>query len=209
MSQVISAGNPGCRLTRPFWRRGRAAFAGFVLIVANRELELDPPQGGWRSGFVNSPGWSVSRVGRVGSGASELGLQDVGTSKEGVMFGQTQIDFEQLTTALDYLLSWVGLGCLVGLIVSGFVTGRQGGGSISLVVIAIVGTLLGCGMLQYLDPGTEIRPLSQQGLFVGVTGALVLVAFFGMLGGFYVRKEIEPSRKTRRRKLHRYHLQED
>ncbi|MDP1561954.1 MAG: hypothetical protein Q8M16_11300 [Pirellulaceae bacterium] len=128
------------------------------------------------------------------------------------MLGQTEIDLGQLISGLDYLLSWIGMGCLVGLIASGFLSQRQSGGSISTVVIAIAGTLLGCGLLQYFDPGMNIRPLSPQGLVVGTTGALLLLLFFGLLGGYLPSDVADGSpsaRRQRRRRVHRQYLQED
>lgn len=128
------------------------------------------------------------------------------------MLGQTEIDLGQLLSGLDYLLSWIGMGCLVGLIVSGFLGHRQTGGSVSTVVIAIAGTLLGCGLLQYFNPGENIRPLSPQGMVVGTTGALLLLLFFGLLGGYLPAEVTEGSdspRRQRRRRIHRQYLQED
>lgn len=125
------------------------------------------------------------------------------------MLGQTEIDLAQLISGLDYLLSWIGMGCLVGLIVSGFLAQRQTNGSISTVVIAIAGTLLGCGLLQYFNPGTNIRPLSTQGMVVGTTGALMLLLFFGLLGGYLPSGDPDSPRRQRRRRVHRQYLQED
>jgi uncharacterized membrane protein YeaQ/YmgE (transglycosylase-associated protein family) len=125
------------------------------------------------------------------------------------MLGQTEIDLGQLISGLDYLLSWIGMGCIVGLIVSGFLAQRQASGSVSIVVIAISGTLLGCGLLQYFNPGVNIRPLSPQGMVVGTTGALLLLLFFGLLGGYFPETDPESPRRHRRRRVHRQYLQED
>ncbi len=125
------------------------------------------------------------------------------------MLAQTEINLWQMAAALDYLLSWIGLGCLLGLIATAMLSGRSGTNSVGTVVTAIVGTLLGCGLLQYLNPGVEIRPLSQSGLVVGVTGAVTLLAFFGLLGGYYVRPDIQPSGRSRRRRLVQQYMQED
>jgi uncharacterized membrane protein YeaQ/YmgE (transglycosylase-associated protein family) len=125
------------------------------------------------------------------------------------MLGQTEIDLGQLVSGLDYLLSWIGLGCLIGLIVSGFLAHRQHGSSAATVAIAIAGTLLGCGLLQYFNPGVDVRPLSPQGLVVGTTGALLLLLFFGLLGGYYPASGHESPRRQRRRRIHRQYLHED
>lgn len=121
----------------------------------------------------------------------------------------TEINLGQLASGLDYLLSWIGLGCLVGLAVAGFLGQRSNGNSIATMVIAIVGTLLGCGLLQFFDPGQNVRPLSPQGLAVGVTGGLLLLMFFGLLGGYLPDSDAEAPRRGRRRRALRQYLQED
>lgn len=125
------------------------------------------------------------------------------------MLGQSEIEIGQLISGLDYLLSWIGLGCLVGLIVSAFLAQRRQGGSTATVAIAIAGTLLGCGLLQYFNPGENVRPLTSQGLVVGITGALLLLLFFGLLGGYYPAPTTENPRRQRRRRLYREYLRED
>jgi uncharacterized membrane protein YeaQ/YmgE (transglycosylase-associated protein family) len=127
---------------------------------------------------------------------------------DGTLLAQTEISLWRIAGVVDFLLSWVGLGCLVGLAVSAVLSPRQIGG-VATVVIAIVGALLGCGLLQYFNPGQNIRPLSQVGFVVGVTGSLVLLLFFGLLGGFYVSSDSESPRRSRRRRIARHYLQED
>jgi len=124
------------------------------------------------------------------------------------MLSQTEINLWQIAGVIDYLMSWIGLGCLVGLAVSAVIAHRPAGG-VATIVIAIVGTLLGCGLLQYFNPGADIRPLSQLGFVVGVTGGLVLLLFFGLLGGYYVSPDPESPRRHRRRRIARHYLQED
>lgn len=121
----------------------------------------------------------------------------------------TEINLTQLAGGLDYLLSWIGLGCLVGLAVAAFLGRRQPTNSVATMVIAIVGTLLGCGLLQFFDPGQNVRPLTPPGLAVGITGALLLLMFFGLLGGYLPESEAETPRRGRRRRALRQYLQED
>jgi len=120
-----------------------------------------------------------------------------------------EIHLTQLASVLDYLLAWVGLGSVIGLIASAMLAGRRAAGSTVTVVVAVIGTLLGCGMLQYTDPGSDIRPMSHQGLVVGITGAVVLLMFFSLLGGFYTSHPAVEGQRARRRRLARQRLHFD
>lgn len=115
------------------------------------------------------------------------------------------IDTSNLGEFAEFLLLWIGFGTVVGLIAKAIMPGNDPGGSIATLVIGIIGTLIGCGLLKFFEPSSNIKPVSQLGFVVGVTGAFVLLMCYRLLGGYYfVEGEGSNTRARRRRRVRHY-----
>ena len=116
------------------------------------------------------------------------------------------MDLELLQTYLNLGLSWIGFGTVIGLAAKAIMPGRDPGGSISTLLMGIVGTLIGCAILQFFYAGQAITPISVKGLFVGSSGALVTLSFYKVLGGYWFEEGEtswlqHESRRRRRRRI--------
>ena len=116
------------------------------------------------------------------------------------------MDLELLQNYLNLGLSWIGFGTIIGLIAKAIMPGRDPGGSISTVLMGVVGTLIGCAILQFFYAGEAITPVSLKGIFVGGSGALVTLSFYKVLGGYWFEEGDtswlrHESRRRRRRRI--------
>ena len=119
------------------------------------------------------------------------------------------MDFDQLTIYANLALTWIGFGTVVGLAAKAVMPGRDPGGAIATVLMGIAGTLIGCAVLQYFAVGEEaVKPISPEGFAVGSAGALVLLMFYKVLGGYWFL-EGEQTTLRSRRKRRRYATYED
>ena len=92
------------------------------------------------------------------------------------------------------ILVYVGFGTLVGLAAKGVMPGRDPGGSVATLVMGIVGTLMGCGLLSYYY-GERVSVIGPVGFVVGTLGAFTILALYRLLGGDWF---IEGGRPLRR-----------
>ena len=83
------------------------------------------------------------------------------------------------------VLVWIGFGTVVGLLAKGIMPGKDPGGAIATVLLGIGGTILGCGFVSYFREGQRVVPLSPLGMVVGITGTLIVLVSYKMLGGYY------------------------
>jgi uncharacterized membrane protein YeaQ/YmgE (transglycosylase-associated protein family) len=115
------------------------------------------------------------------------------------------MDFEQLSIYANLALTWIGFGTVVGLAAKAVMPGRDPGGAIATVLMGIAGTLIGCAILQYFSASQRVvQPVSIEGFAVGSGGALVLLIFYKVLGGYwFVEGEQTSLRSRRRRKRYR------
>ena len=95
------------------------------------------------------------------------------------------MDLDLLQQYANLGLTWIGFGTVVGLAAKAIMPGRDPGGSVATLLMGIVGTLIGCAILQYFSQGTPVEPVSVKGFFVGTAGALVILIFYKVLGGFW------------------------
>ena len=95
------------------------------------------------------------------------------------------MDLERLAEFANLGLTWIGFGTVVGLAAKAIMPGRDPGGSVATVLMGIVGTLIGCAILQYFSQGEAVQPVSVRGFFVGTAGALVILVFYKVLGGYW------------------------
>ncbi len=112
------------------------------------------------------------------------------------------MDYDQITIYCDLALTWIGFGTVVGLAAKAIMPGRDPGGPIATVLMGIVGTMIGCAVLQYFSPtDAVVKPVSIEGFAVGSGGALVILTFYKVLGGYWF---LEGETSTRRRRRQRY-----
>ena len=115
-----------------------------------------------------------------------------------------QMDFALLAEYANLALTWIGFGTVVGLAAKAVMPGRDPGGPIATLLMGIAGTLIGCAVLKYFYPVQNIQPISVEGFAVGSAGALVLLIFYKVLGGYwFVEGEQVSSRHRRRRRRNR------
>ena len=114
------------------------------------------------------------------------------------------LDNQQIAAYCNLALTWIGFGTVVGLAAKAIMPGRDPGGAIATVMMGIAGTLIGCAVLQYFSTsGQVVQPVSLEGFAVGSAGALVLLIFYKVLGGYWF-VEGEGRAAVRRRRSTRY-----
>lgn len=115
------------------------------------------------------------------------------------------MDYAQLAAYANLALTWIGFGTVVGLAAKAIMPGRDPGGAIATVLMGIAGTLIGCAILQYFSASERVvEPVSVEGFAVGSAGALVLLIFYKVLGGYwFIEGEQVSSRHRRRRRRNR------
>ncbi|HEV3416770.1 MAG TPA: GlsB/YeaQ/YmgE family stress response membrane protein [Pirellulales bacterium] len=89
------------------------------------------------------------------------------------------------------VLVWIGFGTLAGIIAKMIMPGRDPGGPIATLMMGIVGTCLGLGVLSYFTGGQRITPISPLGFVVAVLGAALLLFFHRLLGGYFFTEQGE------------------
>lgn len=118
------------------------------------------------------------------------------------------VNIDLLHATAEYFLMWIGFGTLVGLVAYGITramsSGREPGGSVLMLIIAILGCLTGCAVLYYLQPNAYHTPLTREGFMVGITGAILLLLGFRSLGGYYFAQPGGEGPRPRRRRRRRY-----
>ena len=108
----------------------------------------------------------------------------------------------QLASIARQVLEWVGFGTLTGLLAKAIMPGKDPGGAIATLAMGIGGTIIGCGVLSYFSQGrTLVTPISTAGFCVATAGAFIILFFYKLLGGYYLREGEGPIRRRRRRSL--------
>ena len=110
------------------------------------------------------------------------------------------MELAQLADYCNLALTWIGFGTVVGLAAKAVMPGRDPGGAIATVLMGIAGTLIGCACLQYFSSNHSVKPVSLEGFFVGSAGALLILIFYKVLGGYWF---IEGEQTTYRRRRSR------
>ena len=90
-------------------------------------------------------------------------------------------DFELSHVAqqwINVILIWVGFGTLAGLLARALLPGREPEGAVGTVVIGIVGTAVGLGVLSWILNQPTFNPISPLGFFAAVGGSFVLVIVY-------------------------------
>jgi uncharacterized membrane protein YeaQ/YmgE (transglycosylase-associated protein family) len=111
------------------------------------------------------------------------------------------MNFEHLAEFANHGLTWVGFGTVIGLAAQAIMPGRDPGGTVATLLMAIAGTLMGCIFLRFFYPERYVLPISMEGFAVGVGGAVILLAFYKILAGYwFIEGEQTALRRTRRRR---------
>jgi uncharacterized membrane protein YeaQ/YmgE (transglycosylase-associated protein family) len=97
------------------------------------------------------------------------------------------------------VLVWIGFGTVIGLLAKGIMPGRDPGGAIATVLMGIGGTILGCGVVSYFNEGQRVVPVSPMGMLVGISGTLLILFFYKLLGGYYFLEGEYVTRSHRQR----------
>ena len=115
------------------------------------------------------------------------------------------MDNEQIITMASQwahdVLVWVGFGTLVGLLAKAIMPGRDPGGSIATLMMGIGGTVIGCGVASFFMDGRRVTPISPHGFAVATGGALLILFFYKLLGGYWFTEDEGPLVRKRTRRL--------
>ena len=76
----------------------------------------------------------------------------------------------QLETVVQLVFMWIGFGTVVGLAAKAIMPGKDPGGSIATLIMGIIGTVIGCGLLKFFWPTIAVSPISVLGFCVGTGG---------------------------------------
>ena len=66
--------------------------------------------------------------------------------------------------------------------------------------MGIAGTLMGCALLRFFYPDRYVLPISMEGFAIGVGGAVILLAFYKVLAGYWFIEGEQTAQRHRRRK---------
>jgi uncharacterized membrane protein YeaQ/YmgE (transglycosylase-associated protein family) len=112
-----------------------------------------------------------------------------------------------LQDAAHEVLMWVGFGTLVGLAAKAIMPGRDPGGALGTMLMGIVGSVMGCGVIAFFCHGYRIMPISIAGFGAGTMGSFTILLLYRLLAGtFFVESEdgeriMYRSERARRRRL--------
>lgn len=85
---------------------------------------------------------------------------------------------------------WIGFGLLAGLLAKAIMPGRDPGGPLATLCMGCGGSVIGSGLLMYAG-GSRISPISVLGFIVATGGAFVLLFFYRLLAGRFIREDGE------------------
>jgi uncharacterized membrane protein YeaQ/YmgE (transglycosylase-associated protein family) len=123
------------------------------------------------------------------------------------------MNFDSAQAIWETALIWIGFGTVAGLCGKAVVPGRDPGGTVTTLLMGIVGTFMGCGVYslwkkEYVGPATDF-----QGLLFGTGGVAVILIFFRVLSGMWLEGDVpltvSPRAPHSRRRRRRYADMED
>lgn len=116
------------------------------------------------------------------------------------------MELELLQSYMNLALAWIGFGTVVGLATKTIMPGHDPGGSMTSILMGIVGTMFGLTILLFFYRGQFITPVSLKGFWVGLSGAIAFVSFYRLLGGHWFAREANApwSFQNKRRRRREY-----
>ena len=114
--------------------------------------------------------------------------------------------------SLNELLRWVGFGTLTGLAAKAIMPGRDPGGAVSTMLMGIGGSVIGCGTVLFFWRDASIDPISGKGFVAATLGAFLLLFFYRLLSGSFIRESSVHEDKMvhrARRRSHRRRMVDD
>ena len=95
---------------------------------------------------------------------------------------------EIVKSSLNELLRWVGFGTLTGLAAKAIMPGRDPGGAVATMLMGIGGSVIGCGVVLFFWRDASIDPISGKGFVAATLGAFILLFFYRLLAGSFVKE---------------------
>ena len=92
---------------------------------------------------------------------------------------------EEVQAGFELLLIWIGFGTCVGLLAKALMPGRDPGGTLATLMMGITGVIIGCGVYSLIAEA-KVSPITSVGLVCGTLGALTILVFYRLLGGFLI-----------------------
>ncbi len=116
---------------------------------------------------------------------------------------------EIVKTSLNELLRWVGFGTLAGLAAKAIMPGRDPGGAVATMLMGIGGSVIGCGTVLFFWRDASIDPISGKGFIAATLGAFILLFFYRLLSGSFIKESSvhedkmmhRARRRSRRRRM--------
>ncbi|MFO0965296.1 MAG: hypothetical protein U0793_06880 [Gemmataceae bacterium] len=87
------------------------------------------------------------------------------------------------TQTVHLILVWIGFGTLVGLLAKAVIPGKDPGGALATVVIGILGSIIGAGVLVFFSDSLRVSPISPLGFIVAIGGTSLLLLVYRLLHG--------------------------
>ncbi|MEE2827076.1 MAG: GlsB/YeaQ/YmgE family stress response membrane protein [Planctomycetota bacterium] len=119
------------------------------------------------------------------------------------------MDYSQLAEFVNYGLSWIGFGAVVGLIAKAIMPGHDPGGPVPFMIMGMVGALVGCALARYFSSGPAIEPISLYGFTLGSGSALMVLGLYRMLSRQIAHEAHNARRRRRRRRQRLYDFHEE
>lgn len=116
---------------------------------------------------------------------------------------------EIVKASLNELLRWVGFGTLAGLAAKAIMPGRDPGGAVATMLMGIGGSVIGCGTVLFFWRDAAIDPISGKGFIAATLGAFMLLFFYRLLSGSFIKESSvhedkmmhRARRRSRRRRM--------
>lgn len=116
---------------------------------------------------------------------------------------------EIVKASLNELLRWVGFGTLAGLAAKAIMPGRDPGGAVATMLMGIGGSVIGCGTVLFFWRDASIDPISGKGFIAATLGAFMLLFFYRLLSGSFIKESSvhedkmmhRARRRSRRRRM--------
>lgn len=99
----------------------------------------------------------------------------------------------------NYFLVWVGFGTLVGLLAKAVMPGRDPGGAFATVLIGVIGSIIGAGVLIFFSDSLRVTPISPVGFVVAIAGTSLILLTYRLLNGTLIKEGL-PLKKWKRGK---------